>query len=124
MTGGAEIVVRVAAGRVGKAVLRRVAGALGAQADLPIERIQDAALVIDAILAGIAADPVSAVLRRDGRSLEIAIGPLANGEGDRMLSDTVSPDVGPVVASLADGAWIDRDRGPFAYLCVTIGSGT
>lgn len=124
MTGGAQIVVRVAAGRVGEAVLRRVAGALGAQADLPIERIQDAALVIDAILGRIAADPVSAVLRRDGRSLEIAIGPLADGEGDRMLSDTVSPDVDPIITSLADGAWIDRERGPFTYMCVTIGSGT
>jgi hypothetical protein len=121
MTGEVDIVVRVAAGRLGDAVLRRVAGALGAQADLPIERIQDAALIVDAILGGIAADPVSAVLRRDDRGLEIAIGPLTDGEGDRMLHDVVSPEIGPIIQSLADRVWIDRARGPFPYFCVTVG---
>ena len=121
MTGEAEIVVRVAAGRVGDAVLRRVVGALGAQADLPIERIQDAALIVDAILGGIGADTVSAVVRRDEGRLEIAIGPLADGEADRLLNGRVSAEIGPIIESLADRVWIDLDRGPCAYMCVTVG---
>lgn len=121
MTSEAEIAVRVAAGPVADAVLRRVVSAFGAQADLSIERIQDANLIIDTILGGIAADPVSAVVRRDDRGLEFAIGPLADGEGDRMIHDEVSPELGPIIRFLADRVWIDRDRGPFPYMCATVG---
>ena len=119
----AEVTVRVAAGRVGDAVLRRMIGALGAQADLPIERIQDATLIVDAILSSIAADPISATISRRESGLEIAIGPLAGGEGERMLDDGSSPETGSVVGALADRAWIDRDGGAGAYLCVMVGRG-
>lgn len=119
----ADVTVQVAAGRVGDAVLRRLIGALGAQADLPIERIQDATLIVDAILGGIAADPVSATISRRDGGLEIAIGPLAVGEGERMLDDSSSPETGSVVAALADRAWIDRDGGAGVRMCVTVGRG-
>jgi hypothetical protein len=117
------VTVRVAAGRVGDAVLRRLIGAVGAQADLPIERIQDATLIVDAILGGIAADPIAATISRREGGLEIAIGPLADGEGERMLDDGSSPETGSVVGALADRAWIDRDGDADACMCVTVGRG-
>jgi hypothetical protein len=120
MSGG-DVIVRVAAGRVGDAVLRRMIGAIGAQADLSIERIQDATLIVDTILGGIAADPISAILSRREQGLEIAIGPLADGEGERMLDDDASPETGSIVGALADRAWIDRDSGSGAYMCVSVG---
>lgn len=119
----ADVTVHVAAGRVGDAVLRRLIGALGAQADLPIERIQDATLIVDAILGGIAADPISATISRREGGLEIAIGPLAVGEGERMLDDGSSPETGSVVAALGDRAWIDRDGGAGVCMRVTVGRG-
>lgn len=117
----ADVIVRVAAGRVGDAVLRRMIGAIGAQADLSIERIQDATLIVDAILAGIAADPISAILSRHEHGLEIAVGPLAAGEGERILDDGATPETGSIVGALADRAWIDHDRGAGAYICVSVG---
>jgi hypothetical protein len=116
-----DVIVRVAAGRIGDAVLRRMIGAVGAQADLPIERIQDATLIVDTILDGIAADPISAILSRRERGLEIAIGPLADGEGERLLDDGATPETGSIVGALADRAWIDHDRAADAYLCVSVG---
>jgi hypothetical protein len=115
-----DVIVRVAAGRVGDAVLRRMIGAIGAQADLPIERIQDATLIVDAILDGTTADPIAAVLGRSDDGLEIAIGPLADGEGERMLEEGGSPEIGSVVAALADRAWIDPDRDGDTYICVAM----
>lgn len=94
------MIVRVAAGRMGDAVLRPMIGAIGAQTDLGVERIQDATLIVDTILGSIGTDPISAILRRSEHGLEIAIGPLADGEGVRMLDDDASPDTGSVVGAL------------------------
>ena len=114
------MIVRVAAGRMGDAVLRPMIGAIGAQTDLGVERIQDATLIVDTILGSIGTDSISAILRRSEHGLEIAIGPLADGEGVRMLDDDASPDTGSVVGAPADRAWIDSDRGAGDYMCVAI----
>ena len=116
-----EIEVTLTAGPVAAAVLRRVVGAVAAQAELPIDRIQDATLVMDTLLGALAADKVSAVFVPREQGIEIAVGPLMDGEGARLLSQIELPDPGPIVRGLSDRVWIDGEGRPQEYVCVLIG---
>ncbi len=121
MTKARQVEVHLTAGPIADAVLRRLVSAVAAQGDLPIDRIQDATLIMDSLLGAIATDRVSALLMPLERGIEIAIGPLPDGEGSRILSATELPEVGSVVHGLSDRVWIDTQRGPQEYLCVLVG---
>lgn len=121
MTDAGGIEVRLTAGPVADAVLRRIVGAVAAQAELPIDRIHDATLVMDTLLGALATKQVSAVLVPREHGIEIAVGPLLDGEGGRLLTDTAFPDLGSIVHGLSDRVWIDDERCPQEFLCVLIG---
>lgn len=121
MTRTDQIGVQLTAGPIADAVLRRLVSAVAAQGEVPIDRIQDATLIMDSLLGALETDRISAVLMPLERGIEIAIGPLVDGEGNRILDATELPELGSVVHGLSDRVWIDTQRGPQEYLCVRVG---
>lgn len=117
-----RIEVQLAAGRIADSVLRRIVGAVAAQGELPIDRIHDATLITDAVLGALATDRVTAVLTPHERGIEVAVGPLEEGEGLRILNAAELPEVGSVIHRLSDRVWIDADRGVHEYLCFVVGT--
>lgn len=104
-----ELSVRVSAGRGGArpALLRRAVAASCSNADLPIDRIDDAIVILETLLAGAAlarAEQVDLVLTARPGSLALLLGPLARGEVAHLLEDAARPTAGPVIARMATSA--------------------
>jgi len=116
--------VAVAVGPLVGPVLSRVVGIHAARAELPVDRLNDAVLVADAIAARAPAYaiggrlPVS-VQSHAGR-LEVRIGPLRQGGGRRVLEGAALPDVGSVIERLADTVRIREGAGGDEYLVIRI----
>lgn len=116
--------VTVAAGPLVGPVLARVVAIHAARADLPVDRLSDAVLVADAIAArGAAAAagprlPVS-IQSAQGR-LEVRVGPLQPGGGQRILDGAALPAVGRVIERLADDVRVRDGAGGDEYLVVRV----
>ena len=98
--------VGVASGPLSAPVLGRVIGMLAARADCPIDRLDDALLVADAIAAkggGFSADGRirAQVVARMG-SVEMQIGPLRDGGAQGLVDSAALPGVGNVLERVAD----------------------
>lgn len=119
--------VTVAVGPLVGPVLARVVAIHGSRADLPVDRLNDAVLVADAVAAhapAFVADsrlPVS-VQSAPGR-LELRVGPLRAGGGRRVLDGAALPAVGNVIERLADAVRVREGAGGSEYLVVRIGAG-
>lgn len=102
-----ELTVQVTAGRGGARVpvLRRAVAATCSRAGLPLDRIDDALLILEALLADRAiasAEEVHLVLTaRPEESFALLVGPLADSEAERLLRSADLPIVGPVIQRLA-----------------------
>ena len=104
--GANEASIGIASGPLGGPVLGRVIGMLTARADCPIDRLDDALLVADAIAAS------AGSFSEDGRIrvrvvtrlglLELHVGPLRPGGADELVASTALPGVGNVLESVAD----------------------
>jgi hypothetical protein len=105
--------VGVATGPLGAPVLGRVVGMLAARADCPIDRLDDALLITDAVAAHAprfsADDRVRVVVRTDASALEIIVGSLTKGGTDGLVADATLPGVGNVLERVADE--VDRSPG-------------
>lgn len=98
--------VGVARGPLSAAVLGRVIGMLAARADCPIDRLDDALLVADAVAAK------AGSFSEDGRiraqvvarlgSVEIHVGPLRSGGAGGLIASAALPGVGNVLEQVAD----------------------
>ncbi len=101
-----EATVGVASGPLGAPVLGRVVGMLTARADCPIDRLDDALLVADAVAAQ------AGRFSEDGRirvhvvarhgSVELRVGPLRTGGADGLVASAALPGVGNVLERVAD----------------------
>jgi serine/threonine-protein kinase RsbW len=118
----------VTAGPLAGPVLARVIAMLAARANLPIDRLNDAVLLGDAIAA--AARPVVA----DGRvrveigarpaGLVLRIGPLTEDGAERLRESARMPGAGDVLERLADEIRVERDAaGEFLLLDVAADRG-
>jgi hypothetical protein len=101
-----EAWVGVATGPLGAPVLGRVVGMLAARADCPIDRLDDALLVADAVAAkaGSFSDDGrirARVVARLG-SVELHVGPLRAGGADDLVASAALPGVGNVLERVAD----------------------
>ncbi len=110
------VTVTVDAGPIADAVLRRVVGAVAAQSRLPIDRLRDAALVIDTILGTLASDEISALFTSHEQEIQIAVGPVSADEAARLLRPTEFPESGAILHGLGDRVWVDDAR-----VCVVVG---
>ncbi|MEW6583180.1 MAG: hypothetical protein AB1416_10515 [Actinomycetota bacterium] len=98
--------VDVSVGPLAGAVLSRVAGAMAAQAGLRLDRLADATLIAEALVAHgtrHAQDGrlLTAITAEPGR-LSLRLGPLMPGGGERLRRDATLPEVGSVLERLAD----------------------
>jgi hypothetical protein len=98
--------VGVTSGPLSAPVLGRVVGMLAARADCPIDRLDDALLVADAVAAkaGSFSDDgriCAQVVARMG-SVELQVGPLRDGGASELVASAALPGVGNVLERVAD----------------------
>jgi serine/threonine-protein kinase RsbW len=101
-----EASVGLAQGPLAAPVLARVVGILAARADCPIDRLDDALLVADAVAAKAAA------FADDGRvnvhvvaalgSVELCVGPLRSDGASELIASASLPGIGNVLERVAD----------------------
>jgi hypothetical protein len=103
--------VKVVDGPLVAPVLSRVVGMLAARAQCPVDRLDDALLVADAIAAHAPRHSrnghVTVRLTTGGDGLELRVLELAPGGGDELLADASLPGVGNVLERIADEVRID-----------------
>jgi hypothetical protein len=103
---GNEAVVRVVNGPLVAPVLSRVVGMLAARAQCPVDRLDDALLVADAIAAHTQTHTtdghVTVRLVATGDAIELHVGELAEGGARGLLADASLPGVGNVLERIAD----------------------
>ena len=109
MSSPAELTVQVSAGRsrARLPVLRRAVAGTCSRAGLPLDRIDDAVLILEALLADpitSRAEEVHLVLTARPGSFALVMGPLAGTEAERLLVHAALPAVGPVIERLATTA--------------------
>ena len=108
-----EAHVPVAHGPLVGAVLGRVVGMLAARAQCPIDKLDDALLITDAVAAHAprfsSDNRVRVVVRTDDSSLEIIVASLAEGGTEGLVADATLPGVGNVLERVADE--VDRSPG-------------
>jgi hypothetical protein len=104
-----ELTVQVSAGRslARLPVLRRAVAGTSSKAGLPVDRIDDAILILEALLADAetaCAEEIHLVLSARPGSFALLMGPLAGAEAERLLTHAALPVVGPVIERLATTA--------------------
>ncbi|WP_205696814.1 hypothetical protein [Conexibacter sp. SYSU D00693] len=107
-------------GILAEAVLARAAGAVAVRCDLPLDRLEDAVLVLATLLGGAAPDreDLEVTLEPWQRAMAVRAGPFAPGEAQRLLDLDAGPGVG-VLQSLVGGATVEPgSRGDFLSLVV------
>ena len=121
-----EATVVVADGPLAGPVLGRVIGMLTARADCPIDRLDDALLVADAIAAK------AASFSKDGRvsvqvtvapgSVQLLVGPLRLDGADDLIASAALPGVGNVLERVADELQSENGTdGDGEYLRIRLG---
>jgi hypothetical protein len=116
-----EASVGFASGPLVAPVLGRVVGMLTARADCPIDRLDDALIVADAIAAKAGSFSEDGrlnvrVVARTG-SVELEVGPLRPGGAEELIASAALPGVGNVLERVADV--LDpqqRDAGDFLVI--------
>jgi hypothetical protein len=120
-----EASVTVSAGPLAGPVLGRVVGMLTARADCPIDRLDDALLVADAVAAK------AASFSPDGRvhvhvavefgSVELLVGPLHADGASALVASAALPGVGNVLERVADELESELDGdGDLEYLRIRL----
>lgn len=114
----ADIVASVVSSAVGRGALARVASAVAASSNLPVDRIEDVALVCETLLDECdGAAPCTVQFMAGVRSVRMVFSGLPAGIHD------VHPDVPTVesiVKRLADEVWIERTAGGREELHVVV----
>ncbi|MGI8731425.1 MAG: hypothetical protein ACR2LK_15830 [Solirubrobacteraceae bacterium] len=101
-----EASVGLASGALAAPVLGRVVGILAARADLPIDRLDDALLVTDAIASAAGSFARDArvnvrVITEPG-SVELRVGPLRTDGATGLIASATLPGIGNVLERVAD----------------------
>jgi len=96
-------------------VLARVVGMLAARADCPINRLDDALLIADAVAAraGSFSDDgrIGVLVTAEAATLELNIGPLRENGAQQLIAAAALPGVGNVLQRVSDELWPDRADG-------------
>ena len=111
---GNEALVRVVNGPLVAPVLARVVGMLAARAQCPVDRLDDALLVADAIAAHTQTHSVdghvTVRLVASGDAIELHVAELREGGARGLLADASLPGVGNVLERIADEVNVDSDH--------------
>lgn len=119
--------VSVACGPLVGPVVTRVVGMLATRANLPLDRLNDAILIADAIAAHGPAFALDgrlsmSVLPADGH-LEVRLGPLREGGATRLLEQAALPGLGNIIERLADSLRVQSTGAGGDYLTLAITAG-
>lgn len=102
-----DVCLRVRDGRFDLPVLERLVTALGARADMPLDRLDDARLVVGAVLEeawrAAADDRLELRFATDDDTIRLAVGPLAADGAASVVAGTALPGLGSLVERLARG---------------------
>jgi serine/threonine-protein kinase RsbW len=123
-----EASVGLAEGPLAAPVLGRVIGILAARADCPIDRLDDALLIADAIAAKAAAfaedGRVNVRVAAERGSVELHVGPLRVDGADGLIASASLPGIGNVLERVADELeGRPGDNGDDEYLRIRLGFG-
>jgi serine/threonine-protein kinase RsbW len=124
--GSNEASVTVAGGPLAGPVLGRVVGMLTARADCPIDRLDDALLVADAVAAKAASfstdGRVSVRVSVEIGSVELLVGPLRPDGADDLVASAALPGIGNVLERVADEIESESNGlGESEYLRIRLG---
>jgi serine/threonine-protein kinase RsbW len=124
--GSNEASVIVAAGVLAAPVLGRVVGMLTARADCPIDRLDDALLIADAVAAragSFSADGrVHVLVAVEIGSLELLVGPLERDGADALVASAALPGVGNVLERVSDALESEQEiDGDGEFLRIRLG---
>jgi serine/threonine-protein kinase RsbW len=93
-----ELELALSPGAIVKPVLARVIGALAARAEFSVDRLADTMLLGDAVSASGGGDftdgRVGIAIKDRAGTLEVRVGPLVEGAGERLLSEMEVPGAG------------------------------
>lgn len=114
MSAANEATLRVSAGDLIGPLLNRVVGMLAARADCPVDKLDDAMLVSDALAAHApqhSDDGWTCVhVTTDESGLGLDVGPLVPKGADGLVAAAVLPGVGNVFERVADEVRVEDDR--------------
>jgi hypothetical protein len=103
---GNSAALRVTPGPLVGPILTRLVEMMAARASCPLDRLENALLVADALAAHGPAHAVDGsmrlVIRTAERSLELSVGPLRPDGGSALLAETAIPGVGNVLERMAE----------------------
>ena len=96
-------------------ILRRLVAVVAAQADLPVDRMMEALLVVELVarngLRHLVGDRARIrISPEDDGAFELRVGPLEERGADAIVADSEVPVVGPVVQRLADGLRVEHEQ--------------
>jgi serine/threonine-protein kinase RsbW len=125
-----ELEMAIAPGALVRPVLARVIGALAARAEFSVDRLSDTMLLGDAVSAHGADDFAEGrveIAIRDGEgSLEVRVGPLVEGAGERLLAQMEIPGEGVSLKTLARSMEVTKgetaDGRAAEYLVIEVSS--
>ncbi len=100
---GATIALTIAPGDLARPILPRLMCGLAARAHFSTDRLSDVYLVADALGASGGASHLRLVAGVEPRALELRVGPLELGRGQRLVADSSLDGLGSVIAKLVDG---------------------
>jgi anti-sigma regulatory factor (Ser/Thr protein kinase) len=105
--------VAVAPNSLARKVLPRVMCVLAARAHFSTDRISDAELVADALVAqaptSTAGDHLAVAVCVEPRNLELRVGPLSSGSSQRLIASSSLEGLGPVIERLTDDRQVAID---------------
>jgi serine/threonine-protein kinase RsbW len=115
------VILSVTPTTLAESVLPRIVSALAARAHFSTDRISDAQLLADALVAhahgSTSGDHLSVEVCVEPRELELRIAPLAVGRAKRLIGNSEVAGLGTVIEKLADRHEVAAD-GPFETLTV------
>lgn len=119
--------LRVDAGPLAAPLLSRVVAMMLARADCPVDRLDDAMLLCDALAAHApdhAADGrMQFVVSTDAQGLELRVGALAAEGARQLVQEAVLPGVGNVLEPIADELRIESGGDGGEELVLSLGFG-
>ena len=124
---GSAARVRLASGPLMGPVLWRVVSMVLARANWPVDRLDEALLVCDALCAHAPAyardGRVTFSIEADEREAELRVQDLVEGGAERLVQDAILPVVGNVLERVADSVSVGSDeRGEDSQLVLVLSS--
>jgi hypothetical protein len=111
-----SVSLRLANGPLAAPVLGRVVSMVLARADCPVNRLDDAMILCDALSAHAPAHAhdghIAFTVATDSQGIELRVGELAEQGASKLLADAAVPGVGNVLERLSDELRIERSAEP------------